>query len=179
MNKWARSLAVAAMALLLPAYVQSADIKLGLMCPLTGKWASEGQDMKNIVELLVEKANASGGINGNKIELVVEDDAGDPRTAALAAQKLASAEVVAVIGTYGSAVTEASQNILDESGIVQIGTGSTSVRLTEKGLPLYLPDLSLCGDNAAMIASQGYYEFLAGHTAGMDLNACAQRSIEE
>ena len=41
-----------------------------------------------------------------------------------------------------------------------------------------MPDLSLCGDNAAMIASQGYYEFLAGHTAGMDLNACAQRSIE-
>ena len=49
----------------------------------------------------------------------------------------------------------------------------------EKDLPLSLPDLSLCGDNAAMIASQGYYEFLAGNVAGMDLNACAQRSIEE
>lgn len=48
----------------------------------------------------------------------------------------------------------------------------------ERGLPLYLPERSLCGDNAAMIASQGYYEFLAGNTAGMDLNACAQRSIE-
>lgn len=48
----------------------------------------------------------------------------------------------------------------------------------ERGLPLYLPDKSLCGDNAAMIASQGYYEFLAGNTAGMDLNACAQRTIE-
>lgn len=48
----------------------------------------------------------------------------------------------------------------------------------ERGLALYLPDRSLCGDNAAMIASQGYYEFLAGNTAGMDLNACAQRSIE-
>lgn len=48
----------------------------------------------------------------------------------------------------------------------------------ETGRKLYLPDLSLCGDNAAMIASQGYYEFLAGHTAGMDLNACAQRSID-
>ena len=48
----------------------------------------------------------------------------------------------------------------------------------ERGLPLYLPDKSLCGDNAAMIASQGYYEYLAGNTAGMDLNACAQRSIE-
>ena len=48
----------------------------------------------------------------------------------------------------------------------------------ERGLSLYLPDRSLCGDNAAMIASQGYYEFLAGNTAGMDLNACAQRSME-
>ena len=48
----------------------------------------------------------------------------------------------------------------------------------ERGLTLYLPDKSLCEDNAAMIASQGYYEFLAGNTAGMDLNACAQRSIE-
>ncbi len=48
----------------------------------------------------------------------------------------------------------------------------------ERSLPLYLPDKSLCGDNAAMIASQGYYEFLAGNTAGMDLNACAQRTIE-
>ena len=126
-----------ALALLLPAAALAADLKVGLMCPLTGKWASEGQDMKNIVSLLVDEANSKGGVNGQKIKLVVEDDAGDPRTAALAAQKLASAGVVAVIGTYGSAVTEASQNILDEAGLVQIGTGSTSVRLTEKGLPLF------------------------------------------
>ena len=140
MNIWKRILAggaLCAVALGLAAPALAETIKLGLMCPLTGKWASEGQDMKNIVSLLVDETNAAGGINGKKIELVVEDDAGDPRTAALAAQKLASAEVVAVIGTYGSAVTEASQNILDESGIVQIGTGSTSVRLTEKGLPLF------------------------------------------
>lgn len=49
----------------------------------------------------------------------------------------------------------------------------------KKGKKLYMPALSLCGDNAAMIASQGYYEFLAGNTAGMDLNACAQRGIEQ
>ncbi len=48
----------------------------------------------------------------------------------------------------------------------------------ETGRELYLPELSLCGDNAAMIASQGYYEFLAGNTAGMDLNACPQKEIE-
>lgn len=42
---------------------------------------------------------------------------------------------------------------------------------------VYLPPLSLCGDNAAMIGSQGYYEFLAGNIADMSLNAFATKSI--
>ena len=49
----------------------------------------------------------------------------------------------------------------------------------EKGVQLFMPDLRYCGDNAAMIASQGYYEFLAGHTADETLNAYANMSIEE
>ncbi|MDR1857131.1 MAG: branched-chain amino acid ABC transporter substrate-binding protein [Desulfovibrio sp.] len=122
-------------ALLLLPTLAAADVKVGLMCPMTGKWASEGQDMQNIVRLLVDESNKKKA--GEKIILVVEDDAGDPRTAALAAQKLASAGVVSVVGTYGSAVTEASQNILNEASIVQVATGSTSVRLTEKGFPLF------------------------------------------
>ncbi len=127
-----------ALVLALPLQARAADTyKIGLMCPMTGKWASEGLDMKNIVDLQVKKANEQGGINGKKIEVVIEDDAGDPRSAALAAQKLASSDVKAVIGTYGSAVTEASQNIYDEAGILQIATGSTSIRLSEKNLPLF------------------------------------------
>ena len=47
----------------------------------------------------------------------------------------------------------------------------------KKGLNLYIPPLSLCGDNAAMIASQAYYEYQAGHTAGSDLNAYASMDI--
>ena len=46
------------------------------------------------------------------------------------------------------------------------------------GRTLYMPHLSLCGDNAAMVGAQAYYEYLAGNTAGMELNACAQRSID-
>lgn len=42
---------------------------------------------------------------------------------------------------------------------------------------VFLPPLSLCGDNAAMIGAQGYYEYLAGNTAGMELNAYATKSI--
>ena len=46
------------------------------------------------------------------------------------------------------------------------------------GFELFLPEISLCGDNAAMIASQGYYEFLEGNTAGLDLNAAASMRID-
>ena len=42
---------------------------------------------------------------------------------------------------------------------------------------VYLPPLKLCGDNAAMIGAQAYYEYLTGNTAGMDLNAYATKSI--
>ena len=45
------------------------------------------------------------------------------------------------------------------------------------GATVYLPPLSLCGDNAAMIGSQAYYEYQAGNTAGMELNAYATKSI--
>ena len=47
----------------------------------------------------------------------------------------------------------------------------------EAGLKLYLPELRLCGDNGAMIGCQAYYEYLAGNTAGMDLNAVANLDI--
>ena len=45
------------------------------------------------------------------------------------------------------------------------------------GVSVYLPPLSLCGDNAAMIGAQAYYEYLAGNVAGMELNAYATKSI--
>ena len=47
------------------------------------------------------------------------------------------------------------------------------------GWKLYLPELSLCGDNAVMVGSQGYYEYLAGNVAGLELNAFAGKSIDE
>ncbi len=46
------------------------------------------------------------------------------------------------------------------------------------GLSLYLPELKYCGDNAAMTASQGYYEYLSGTEAGYSLNAYATMPID-
>ena len=77
----------------------------------------------------------------------------------------------------------------DETGhkklVIAGGVSANSLlrrRLEEEckktGRTLYKPDLSLCGDNAAMVGAQAYYEYLAGNTAGMELNACAQRGID-
>ena len=49
----------------------------------------------------------------------------------------------------------------------------------KRGLKLFMPELKYCGDNAAMIASQGYYEFLNGGTADLTLNAVASMPIDK
>ncbi len=47
-----------------------------------------------------------------------------------------------------------------------------------RGWEFYMPELKLCGDNAAMVGAQGYYEYLSGKTAGLDLNACAEMPVD-
>ncbi len=47
----------------------------------------------------------------------------------------------------------------------------------ENGFELFVPPLRLCGDNGAMVGAQGYYEYLAGHTAHSDLNAYATMEL--
>ena len=55
--------------------------------------------------------------------------------------------------------------------------GALSALCAKKKREIFLPPLSLCGDNGAMIAAQGYYEFLAGNVADSTLNACAADDI--
>ena len=52
-----------------------------------------------------------------------------------------------------------------------------SAACAQAGIRLFLPELRYCGDNAAMIGCQGYYEYQSGHVAGLDLNAYATRDI--
>lgn len=49
---------------------------------------------------------------------------------------------------------------------------------TANGWELFMPDISLCGDNAAMVGAQGYYEYQIGNFADLSLNACATKPIE-
>jgi len=127
-------------------------VTIGVMGPTTGQWASEGQDMEAIVNIMADQFNAAS--KNIKVKIVVADDAGDPRTAALAAQNLAAAGAVAVIGTYGSAITEAAQDIYAEEKILQIATGSTAIRLTEKGLPLFFRTCPRDDEQGRVMAEQ-------------------------
>ena len=49
----------------------------------------------------------------------------------------------------------------------------------KQGVALYLPPLSLCGDNGSMIACQAYYEYLAGNAAGLEQNCYATMPVSE
>ncbi len=48
-------------------------IRIGVMGPVTGAWASEGQSLVNAVTILAEEVNAAGGINGRPLSIEVGD----------------------------------------------------------------------------------------------------------
>lgn len=113
------------------------------------------------------------------------------KTAALnllhnAAQRGESISVPDLCASYRRAVVEclveSFRQAAAETGVERLAAagGVSANRLlrrelealsVELGKPLFVPELGLCGDNGAMIAAQGYYEWKAGHTAGMELNA--------
>jgi branched-chain amino acid transport system substrate-binding protein len=108
-------------------------IKIGLQGPMTGDYAYEGQGFQKAVQLLVDQVNENGGLLGRPVELVIEDDAGDPTQSALVADRMIDAGVVAVIGAYNSTATEPASEIYNEANILHITPSSTATRLTEKG----------------------------------------------
>ncbi|MFH1144540.1 MAG: branched-chain amino acid ABC transporter substrate-binding protein, partial [Candidatus Eisenbacteria bacterium] len=111
----------------------SNTVKIGLQGPMTGDYAYEGKGFERAVRLLADQVNASGGILGRQVRLLVEDDAGDPTQSALVAQRLVDEGAIAVIGAYNSTATEPASEIYNEAGVLQITPSSTAVRLTQKG----------------------------------------------
>ena len=90
----------------------------------------------------------------------------------------------AVVDMLASRLMRAADTRGDRIVVAAGGVAANSglrARLVEdcgrRGLTLYLPPKALCGDNAAMVGAQAYYEFRAGHTAGPELNACANMEI--
>lgn len=105
-------------------------IQIGLQAPLTGDYAAEGQWAKQSVEIAADLINKKGGVLGKNVEIVVVDDASNPKDSALAAQKAISQGLKEVIGSYGSSVTAPAADLYDANKVVSVAYGSTAVRLT-------------------------------------------------
>jgi branched-chain amino acid transport system substrate-binding protein len=107
-------------------------IKIGVAGPMTGPQAKQGTDFLNGVKLAVAEWNAKGGVLGKQIEVVYEDDRGDPKDAVAVANKLVNQNVAAVIGHYGSSCTIPASAVYYEAGVVQMTPSSTNGDLTLK-----------------------------------------------
>lgn len=109
-----------------------AQIKIGVAGPITGGSAAFGLQLKNGVEQAVADINAAGGINGQKIELFVGDDRGDPKEGVSVANKFAAEGVKFVVGHFNSGVTMPASEVYQENGILSITPAATNPRITER-----------------------------------------------
>ena len=112
----------------------NAQIKIGVGGPITGPNASFGAQLKNGAEQAVEDINAAGGVNGQKLQVVIGDDASDPKQGVSAANKFAGEGVKWVVGHFNSGVSIPASEVYQESGIIQVSPASTNPRFTERNM---------------------------------------------
>lgn len=112
----------------------AAPVKIGFFAPLTGFAAADGASAKNAVMLAVEKINKSGGINGNKVELVVYDDRVNPGESVAIANKLIERDkVVAVVSGSYSTPTRVTAPIFNKAGIPMVAAYAVDPSITKAG----------------------------------------------
>ena len=108
-----------------PALAQD-TIKVGIVLPLTGEQAKFGEIEKLSFDLALEEINTRGGINGKKLEFVIEDDTGRPEVGRSVVEKLITKDKVVMIGGgYSSSVTYAAAGVCQQNQIpFLVNTGS-------------------------------------------------------
>ena len=113
-----------------------APIKLGVIQPLSGPVAASGNYVRMGAEIARDWLNAKGGINGRKVELVIENNKSDPKEAASAAEKLIVRDKVpAIMGAWGSSMTLAAMPKLEEYGVPMVVETSSAATITKRGNP--------------------------------------------
>jgi branched-chain amino acid transport system substrate-binding protein len=114
----------------------AATVRIAHVGALTGGAAHFGKDTERGAQLAVDELNAKGvTIGGRKVrlQLVSEDDAGDPRQGAAAAQKLVDSKVQGVVGHLTSGPSLPASRIYSNAGIPQITPSATMPQLTRQG----------------------------------------------
>lgn len=117
-----------------PAGAAGDTVKIGFNAPLTGFAAADGNSARIGAELAVDQANAAGGINGRKIELVVYDDQAKPDQAVPIANKLIGRDDVkiGISGSYSGA-TRAAASVFQNAGIPYISAYAVHPDITRAG----------------------------------------------
>ena len=114
---------------------QPEEIKIGAIVPLSGSSAVYGEAVRDGMLLAVEEINKTGGIKGKKIELILEDDAGNPKNSVNTFQKLANLDKVPLIlGPTTSGCSMATAPIAEKAKVVQLS------------ILAGIPELSSAGD---------------------------------
>ena len=115
-----------------PSFAQDKPVKLGVMLPLSGPAALAGTSILEGIQFAAEENNANGGVLGQPVELVIEDDEGNATKGVTAVRKLIEQDGVAAIsGTYVSGVALAATKVAREFNVPMISAGSTSSDVTD------------------------------------------------
>ncbi len=160
------------------------NLVVAIAGPMTGSCAQSGQDIERGVRIAVERINKAGGIKGRQIEIVVEDDASDPKQAANVANKLSNdTKVLAVVGHYNSSCTLAGAPIYNRSGVVEVSPGSSAPAVTDAGPYTFrvIPTDAFQGDFVAKwMLNEGYKSIAIlyeNDDYGLGLKDTVQKSV--
>ena len=117
-----------------PGKQEAATIRIATVGPMTGQYASFGEQMRRGAEMAVADLNAAGGVLGKKLVIEIGDDACDPKQAVAVANQLVGKGVRFVAGHFCSGSSIPASEVYAEEGILQISPASTNPKLTERGL---------------------------------------------
>jgi len=109
-------------------------LKIAVAGPLTGPNAAFGAQLKNGAVQAITDINEAGGINGQKVELLFEDDVSDPKQGVSVANKLAGEGAKFVIGHFNSGVSIPASDVYNENGMLMITPASTNPQITDRKL---------------------------------------------
>lgn len=110
-----------------------ADIDVAFVGPITGQVAAIGEQGRQGAQRAVDDINAAGGINGERLNLEIGDDACDPKQAVNVANQMASKDVKFVAGHMCSGASIPAAKVYGDEGILMITPASTNPRLTDDG----------------------------------------------
>lgn len=131
MRHWKYTLVAAAAATAASFTAAKAEVSIATVGPMTGQYASFGEQMRRGAEMAVKDLNAKGGVLGQKVKLIIGDDACDPKQAVAVANKLVSQKVAFVAGHFCSGSSIPASAVYAENGVLMISPASTNPALTD------------------------------------------------